>query len=72
VSGAYEEFEGYNAANPINGYFAYVSLDAVAQYGADPDEYAAIALDSSNVTPSGTGVTTTTWSTPGSVPSCSF
>jgi polygalacturonase len=70
VSGAYELFDGYSATFPINGYLAYVSLDNTSQNSAN--EFAAIALDSSNITPSGTGITTSTFSTSGSVPTCSF
>jgi len=70
VSGAYELFDGYSATFPINGYLAYVSLDSTSQNSAN--EFAAIALDSSNMTPSGTGITTSTFSTSGSVPTCSF
>ena len=72
VSGAYELFEGYSASFPMNAYLAYINLDTVAQDGAALDEYGGFALDSSNVTPSGTGVTTSSFSTAGSVPTCSF
>jgi polygalacturonase len=72
--GAYEQFQGYNATVPINAYFANINLDVVAQDTGTggADEYAGIALDNSNVVPTGTGVTTSTFSTAGSVPSCSF
>jgi polygalacturonase len=56
----------------MNAYLANVNLDVVAQDGSSPDEYATIALDNSNVVPSGTGVTTSSFSTSGSVPACSF
>jgi polygalacturonase len=72
VSGAYELFDGYSASYPINAYLANVNLDVVAQYSGSPDQYAGIALDNSNVTPSGTGITTSSFSTAGSVPTCSF
>ena len=72
VSGAYELFNGYSASYPINAYLANVNLDVVAQYSGSPDVYAGIALDNSNVTPSGTGITTSSFSTAGSVPTCSF
>jgi polygalacturonase len=72
VSGAYELFDGYSASYLMNAYLANVNLDVVAQDGSSPDEYATIALDNSNVVPSGTGVTTSSFSTSGSVPACSF
>jgi polygalacturonase len=70
VSGAYEELAGYNSSNLAQIYLGYVSLDATTQSG---DEYATVFLDNSNITPSGTDVTTSTWteSTVG-IPSCSF
>jgi polygalacturonase len=69
-SGAYELFEGYSASYPINGYFANINLDVASQNSSNQE--AAIALDNSNMTPSGTGITTSTFSTFGSVPTCSF
>jgi len=54
-SGAYSEFEGYNAANPLGLYLAHVNLDSTAQQDS---QYAIVGLDDSNITPSGTGVTT--------------
>jgi polygalacturonase len=69
VSGAYETIAGYNSSNLAQVYLAYIDLDSTTQSG---DEYATVYLDSSNITPSGTDVTTHTWSTSGSVPSCSF
>jgi len=68
-SGAYSRIAGYNSSYPINAYLAYISLDSTTQSG---DQYAGVALDSSNITPSGTGVTTSSFTTTGSVPSCSF
>ena len=70
VSGAYEELAGYNSSNLAQVYLGYVSLDATTQSG---DEYATVFLDNANITPSGTDVTTSTWteSTVG-IPSCSF
>jgi polygalacturonase len=70
ASGAYELFEGYSASYPINGYFANIDLDVTSQNSSN--QSAAIALDNSNMTPSGTGITTSSFSTSGSVPSCSF
>lgn len=69
VSGAYSKIVGYNSSNLAQVYLADVSLDATTQSG---DEYATVFLDNSNITPSGTGVTTSSFSTSGSVPSCSF
>jgi len=70
ISGAYELFQGYSAIYPINGYFANINLDVGSQYSSN--EFAAIALDNSNMTPSGTGITTSSFSTAGSVPTCTF
>jgi polygalacturonase len=54
-SGAYSEFEGYSATNPLGLYLANVSLDSTTQQNS---QYADVGLDNSNITPSGTGVTT--------------
>ena len=54
-SGAYSEFEGYNAANPLELYLANVDLDVTTQQNS---QYAIVGLDNSNITPAGTGVTT--------------
>jgi polygalacturonase len=70
VSGAYELFEGYSASYPVNAYFANINLDNTSQNSSN--QYATIALDNSNMTPSGTGISTSTFSTAGSVPTCSF
>jgi len=70
VSGAYETLAGYNSSNIAQIYIGNIDLDSNTQSG---DEYAKVYLD--NVTgfsPSGTDVTTSTWSASGSVPSCSF
>jgi polygalacturonase len=72
VSGAYSQFNGYSAAFPSSANLAYVSMDANNTGGSLATQYAAIALDNSSITPTGNGVTTTAWSTPGSVPSCTF
>jgi polygalacturonase len=69
VSGAYTRIEGYNTSNLAQVYLANVSLDATAQSN---DQDATVFLDNSNITPTGTAVTTSTFSTTGSVPSCSF
>jgi polygalacturonase len=70
VSGAYELFEGYSAAYPVNALLANISLDVTSQDSSN--QYAAIALDNSNMTPTGTGITTSSFSTSGSVPACAF
>jgi len=70
ISGAYEEFYGYNSSNRADVYLANVDLDVTTQ---SSDEYATVYLDNSNITPSGTDVTTTSYTqSSGSVPSCSF
>ena len=72
ISGAYSYFFGASAA-PSSAALAYVSLDSNSQgSGTTATQYATISLDNSSLTPSGTGVTTNTFSTPGSVPTCSF
>jgi polygalacturonase len=68
-SGAYSRIEGYNSNNLAQLYLANVNLDATAQSG---DQNAIVSLDNSNVTPSGTDVTTSAFSTSGSLPSCAF
>ncbi|HEY6924741.1 MAG TPA: glycosyl hydrolase family 28 protein, partial [Steroidobacteraceae bacterium] len=69
VSGAYTRIEGFDSSHLAQIYLANVSLDATAQSG---DQDATVFLDNSNMTPSGTNVTTGTFATSGSVPSCSF
>jgi len=69
LSGAYSEFFGYSSGYLAQVYLANVSLDVTKQSG---DEYATVYLDNANITPSGTDVTTSTFSISGSVPSCSF
>jgi polygalacturonase len=54
-SGAYSEFQGYNASNLLELYLANVNLDQTAQ---QKSQYASVGLYNSNITPSGTGVTT--------------
>jgi len=70
VSGAYEELAGYNSSNLAQLYIANISLDSNTQSG---DEYATVDLDNVNgFAPSGTDVTTSSFTLSGSVPSCSF
>ena len=79
LSGAYSEFIGSSATTPSNVALANVSLDAnVLNTGANATQYATISLDNSSITAATltgtgtTGMTTNTFSTPGSVPTCSF
>jgi polygalacturonase len=69
TSGAYEELAGYSASYPAQIYLANIDMDVTAQSG---DEYAMVYLDNSNITPTGTNVTTQSFSMSGSVPNCSF
>jgi len=70
VSGAYEKIAGYNSSNLAQVYVANISLDSNTQSG---DEYATVDLDNVNgFAPSGTDVTTSSFTLSGSVPSCSF
>ncbi len=69
ISGAYSTFYGYSSSELAQVYLAYVDLDVTTQ---SSDEYAKVYLDNSNITPSGTDVTTSSFSISGSVPSCSF
>ena len=73
ISGAYSEFIGYSAAAPSNAALAYISLDLNAlNTGSNASQYTTISLDNSTLTPTGTGIVTQSFSTPGSVPSCTF
>jgi polygalacturonase len=54
-SGAYSQFQGYNAGYPLGLYLAFVHLDVTNQTGS---QYANVGLENSNITPAGTGVTT--------------
>ena len=69
MSGAYTRIRGVSTSNEINAYLANVSLDVTTQ---SSDQYAKVDLDNSNITPSGTGVTTSAFTLSGSVPTCSF
>jgi pectin methylesterase-like acyl-CoA thioesterase len=68
VPGAESVFDGYSAAYPLTIDLENVALDTTASTA----EYASAGLDSANVTPSGTGVSTRTVSATGSVPACTF
>jgi polygalacturonase len=70
VSGAYERLEGYNSSNLAQIYVANISLDSNTQ---SSDQDATVDLDNVNgFAPSGTDVTTASFTLSGSVPSCSF
>jgi polygalacturonase len=68
-SGDYSMFDGYSSGAPLGLTLENVDLDATTQKGS---QYASVGLYKSNITPSGTGVTTFSVSGTGSVPSCSF
>jgi polygalacturonase len=79
ISGAYSEFIGYSGVTPSNAALANVSLDSNGlNSGSNASQYATISLDSSSITAATltgtgtTGMTTNTFSTPGSVPTCTF
>jgi polygalacturonase len=67
-SSAQSVFNGYDSAHPLGVTLENVSLDRTSSTA----EYAQVQLSKSNVVPSGTGVTVTTVSGSGSVPTCSF
>ncbi|NRO94635.1 glycoside hydrolase family 28 [Paraburkholderia sp. NMBU_R16] len=69
VSGAYTKIAGLNSSYPVGAYLANINLDATGQNG---DQYANVGLYNSNDVPAGTGVATSSFTTTGSVPSCSF
>jgi polygalacturonase len=69
LPGASTKIAGPSSTYAIKAYLAYIHLDATAQ---NSDEYANVSLDDSNDEPSGTGVTTSSFSTSGSIPTCSF
>jgi polygalacturonase len=70
LSSAYSLFEGYNTSYDINAYLANIDLDSTTINSSSRD--AKIALDNSNITPTGSGVSTSSFTISGSVPSCSF
>ena len=69
VSGAYTRIRGLDSSHLVNVFLAHISLDSTTQ---SSDQDATAALDASNITPSGTGITTSSFAISGSVPSCSF
>lgn len=68
-SGAYSRIQGYDSEHLAQVFLANVSLDATSQSG---DANAVVALDNSNMTPSGPNVTTGAFTASGSVPVCAF
>ncbi len=62
-------FYGYNSSNLAQVYVANTSLDTAAQ---SSDEYATVYLDNTTEKPSGTDVTTKSFTISGSAPNCSF
>jgi polygalacturonase len=79
MSGAYSEFIGYSALAPSSAALANVSMDRNGlNSGTNASQYATISLDSSSITAATltgtgtTGITTSSFSTAGSVPTCSF
>jgi polygalacturonase len=70
VSGAYSRVAGYNSSNLAQLYVANIQLDTNTQ---SSDQYATVALDNVHSwLPSGTGVSTSTFTLSGAVPTCSF
>lgn len=68
VSGAKSTLVGLNAGYPLGLTLANVNLDTTSATSS----YAAVGLYNSNLKPSGTGVSTSTVTAAGSVPSCTF
>ncbi len=62
-------FYGYNSSNLAQVYVANTNLDTSKQ---SSDEYATVYLDNTSEAPSGTDVTTHSFSISGSAPTCSF
>ena len=68
-SGAYSKFNGYDSSHLLDVTLENISLDITSQSG---NQYASVGLYNSNITPTGTGVTTFAVTGSGSVPTCSF
>ena len=68
-SGAYSTFNGYDSGHVQGITLENVSLDVTTMQN---NQYASVGLYNSNITPTGTGVTTFSVTGSGSVPSCSF
>jgi polygalacturonase len=70
VSSAYSRIRGYSSSYKINAYIANISLDTNKQSN---DQDAIVDLDNVNgFAPSGSGVTTGSFTLSGSIPNCSF
>jgi polygalacturonase len=69
VSSAYTRIRGLDSSHLIDAYLAHISLDKTTQ---SSDQDATVHLDASNITPSGTGISTSSFSISGSVPTCAF
>ncbi len=69
VSGAYTRIRGLDSSHLINAYLAHISLDSATQ---SSDQDASVRLDAANITPSGSGISTSSFSISGSVPTCAF
>src|SRR5215467_1729755 len=68
VSGASSTLEGFSSSFPLGLTLENVQLDATKVTAKNAN----IALSNTNLSPSGTGVTVTSFKGTGSVPSCSF
>ncbi len=69
VSGAYTRIRGLDSSHLVNAFLAHISLDATTQ---SSDQDAMVVLDASNMTPSGSGISTSSFTISGSVPTCAF
>jgi polygalacturonase len=69
LSGAYSTFDGLSSSLPLGLSLENVHLDVTDQQGSQD---AKVGLFNSNITPSGSGVTTSSVTGSGAVPSCSF
>jgi polygalacturonase len=68
-SGAYSTFDGLSSSLPLGLSLENVHLDVTDQQGSQD---AKVGLFNSNITPSGSGVTTLSVTGSGAVPSCAF
>jgi polygalacturonase len=68
-SGAYSTFDGLSSSLPLGLSLENVHLDVTDQQGSQD---AKVGLFNSNITPSGSGVTTSSVTGSGAVPSCAF
>jgi polygalacturonase len=68
-SGPSSEIQGYNASNIMTVWLENISLDGTEVKNS---QYANVGLYNSNITPTGTGITTYAYAGSGSIPACSF